>query len=337
MNCIFIRILRQLRHDKRSLGLIFLAPLLILSLIFLLLGDSSYIPVIAGKDLPAPLVNAFTSSDTPIVSLSPDVDIDTYLKEGNADAVLTYDSGGLHIRLLENVNVKASLISKAVSKALFSMNPSASMELSFVYGKADASMFDSLAYVLLGTLSFFFVFLFSGVSFIRERTTQTLERLMITPIKRYEVILGYTLAFGLLAAVQSVIIILFSHFVLGITFAGPVFYAIVTMILLAFTAVSLGAFFSIFANNEFQLLQFIPIVIVPQIFFSGIIPLDTIPFGLGRLCYIMPIYYGCKGLNDIQLKGAGLSQIAGYLLILLMYTIVFAFINTMALKKYRRL
>jgi len=75
---------------------------------------------------------------------------------------------------------------------------------------------------------------------------------------------------------------------------------ILIMILLAFTAVSTGTLISIFANNEFQVVQFIPIIIIPQIFFSGLIPIDTLPFHLEILSYIMPVYYGCTALHNVM-------------------------------------
>jgi ABC-2 type transport system permease protein len=94
---------------------------------------------------------------------------------------------------------------------------------------------------------------------------------------------------------------------------------------------------SIFANSEFQVLQFIPIVLVPQIFFSGLIPLDTIPYELGNICYITPIYYGCTAIKRVVIEGGGLGTMWSYILALLAYTAALCAINTIALKKYRKL
>ncbi|MDF2566932.1 MAG: transport system permease protein, partial [Oscillospiraceae bacterium] len=199
------------------------------------------------------------------------------------------------------------------------------------------TMFNSLGYVLLGILSFFFVFIISGISFVRERSSGTLERLMLTPISRLSVVAGYTVGFGIFAAIQSILIILYTKYALGITFEGPLLLAILIMILLAFTAVSMGALVSIFANSEFQVMQFIPVIIIPQMFFSGLIPIDTLPFGLGKLAYIMPVYYGCTALENVMIKGFGIEQIWQYLLILLAFILVLFIINTLALKKYRKI
>ena len=159
----------------------------------------------------------------------------------------------------------------------------------------------------------------------------------MTPIRRWEVVVGYTLGLGFLGAIQSTIIVLFTKYVLGIPFAGSIFYAILIMVAMSLTAVAIGAFVSIFSNNEFQIMQFIPVVIIPQMFFSGLISLDTIPLGLGKLAYIMPIFYGCDGLNKVLIRGNGFSDIFMDLVALTLVIILFSLINVIALKRYRKI
>lgn len=211
------------------------------------------------------------------------------------------------------------------------------MHTEFIYGDPDASFFDSFAYVLLAFLAFFFVFLLSGISFVRERTTGTLERLMMTPVKRWQVVVGYTAGFGLFAIVQSSLMMLFTTFVLGLEIAGSVWLALGVMVLIALVAVSLGTLASIFANNEFQLMQFIPIAVVPQMFFTGIIDPATFPYHLGVLAYTMPVYYGASALNAIINRGEGFGAIWTDVVALIGYVVVVSAINVLALKKYRRL
>ena len=160
---------------------------------------------------------------------------------------------------------------------------------------------------------------------------------MLTPVRRSEVALGYTIGFGIFAAIQSIIIIVYAQLVLGLHFNGSVMLAIVIMILLAFSAVATGTFVSIFANSEFQVVQFIPIIIIPQIFFSGMIPVDTLPYHLGLLSYIMPVYYGCAALKDVLLRGSGIDVIWPYLTVLVGFILALSVINTLALKKYRKI
>ena len=132
---------------------------------------------------------------------------------------------------------------------------------------------------------------------------------------------------------QSTLLILFAKYVLKLHFSGSVGTCVLIMILLSFSAVSFGTLLSIFAKNQFQMIQFIPIIIVPQIFFSGLIPLDTIPYGIGNLCYIFPVYYGCFALKEIIIYGYTISDILPYLGGLLAFTAVLFLLNVVALKK----
>ena len=338
MNSLILRIMKQMLNDKRSLVLILLAPILILSLVYLLLGDSTYTPkLMVDKTIPQAIVTELEKQDVVLTVLDSETDTQLELKDKTTDAVLTFGENGFVIKMLEADSTKTAAVTKAFKNAVAKINPAGSLTMVYLYGKADSSLFNSLGYMLLGVLSFFFVFIISGISFVRERTTGTLERLMITPIKRWGVVGGYTLGFGFFAAIQSILIILFTKYVLGMEFAGSLFLAILTMVLLAFTAVSAGALVSIFANSEFQVMQFIPIIIIPQIFFSGLISIDTLPFGLGRLAYIMPVYYGCTALENVLIKGFGIQEIGGYLCMLLVFIFVLFVLNTIMLKKYRKI
>ena len=366
MKGLVIRILRQMGNDRRTLALMIAAPILILSLLYLLLGEGSYTPRISvSNDFPPALLAELRNQEAEVTVLPDDMDkdidigtgaaadaseavdadavseenlyMDALLKDKTTDAVVIVDKDGMHIRMLESGSSKAASVTAALKNAAAAVSPASSMNLSFVYGHVDSTSFNSLGYVLLGVLSFFFVFIISGISFVRERETGTLERLMATPIRRLSVVGGYTVGFGILAAIQSVLMILYSRYVLGMEFEGPVWLAMLIMVLLAFTAVSLGAFVSIFANNEFQVMQFIPLVIVPQMFFSGLITIDTLPYGLGNISYLMPIFYGCSGLEKVMIKGFGFDGIWKELCMLMVFILVLFALNVLALKKYRKL
>lgn len=160
---------------------------------------------------------------------------------------------------------------------------------------------------------------------------------MISPIRRVSVVGGYTLGFGIFTVLQSVLMIAYSHYILKLDIAGSIPLAMLVMVLLAFSAVSSGALVSIFANNEFQVMQFIPIVVIPQYFFSGMIAIDTLPYGLGKLAYVMPVFYGCSALKEIIIKGYGLGEIGFEMSGLLLINVLLFVLNVFALKKYRQL
>lgn len=338
MASLIIRIVKQVLNDKRSLAIILVAPILMISLLYLLLGESSYKPTIGVKaDFKGAILKSLQEQDVKTVTLKEDEDVDLFLKDNKADAVVSMDKNGISMRMLEENSTKASKITDALKKAGEKVNPAVSMNMSFVYGKTDGTVFDSLGYMLIGFLSFFFVFIISGMSFVRERTTGTMERLMLTPVSRIGVVAGYAMGFGIFAVLQSTLLILFTKYVLHMQYAGSVLLAILVMVLLSFTAVLTGALVSIFANSEFQVMQFIPVVIVPQFFFSGLIPIDTLPFGLGKLAHFMPVYYGCMGLKGVIVKGSSIEEIGSFLSMLVVFIIILLAINTEALKKYRTL
>ena len=332
------RILGQIKNDKRSMGLLLFAPLLVLTLLYFILGDSNYVPQIAVYDMNEKFVTELEQNAN-VVELDEKPEAQDYLEENGVDALLWKDTAGTHIELLEQ-NSKSATALKAIqdtNKALQPASAQSELLISYVYETADDNQLDSLSYVFLGVISFFFVFILSGMSFVRERFGQTLERMLMTPISRMDVIGGYTLGYGLLSAIQSVVIILFAVYVLQLNVAGSVSLCILVMILMAFSAVSIGALVSIFANNELQMVQFIPVVLIPQIFFSGLIPIDTIPFGLGNLCYLTPIYYGCAALEKIMIQGKGFMEIWPWIAGSAAFIGVLFFVNVLALKKYRRL
>ncbi len=339
MISLMIRIWQQIRKDHRSLAMILFAPLLLLGLLYLLLGEPTYMPRLAVAGLPAPLVAALQDQPVLLTELAgrPDNDeIRRILTDGEADAVALAGGTGLEIRMYEADGYKSAEIMKVLRAAMTTLAPQASLILTTLYGDPDAPVFDGMGYIFLGILSFFFVYLIAGISFVRERTTGTLERLMMTPIHRWQVVGGYFLGFGLFAALQSVLVILFSHYVLGMTYLGPLPAAMLIMILLSLTAVSMGMVVSIFAGNEFQVVQTIPVIIVPQVFFTGLIPVDTLPFGLSHLAVLMPVFYGCRGLQAILVHGQGLDRIGRDLIALLVFIGVLFLTNILALKKYRR-
>lgn len=336
MLSIIIRILRQMKNDKRSLGLILFAPILVLTLLYYILGNSDYVPHIAAYNMQEQVVTELKNhAEVTILNEFPDKK--KYLEDHKKDAVLWMEKNDVHIILLEK-STKTTNALKAIQDTMKNIQPASTNQIiTYVYETSDDNQLDSLSYIFLGVISFFFVFILSGMSFVGERFGQTLERMLMTPLQRYEVIGGYTLGYGLLSALQSIIIILFSVYILKLHVEGSVFLCVIAMILVAFSAVSFGALLSIFANNELQMVQFIPIIIIPQIFYSGLIPIDTIPFGLGKLCYLTPIYYGCTSLEMIMIQGKGIEDIWPWLMGLIIFIIVLFGVNVIALKKYRRL
>jgi ABC-2 type transport system permease protein len=169
---------------------------------------------------------------------------------------------------------------------------------------------DRTSPALIATFVLFFTFLLTGVSFLRERAHGTLERLLITPVGSVEIILGYMFGFLLFAAIQALLLVLFTVLVLQINYLGSLWQVIALLMLLTFVAVGLGIFVSTFAHNEFQVVQFIPVVLAPQVFLSGIIlPVDQLPAFLEGVAYLLPLTYAVEALREMMLQGSNLSDV----------------------------
>jgi ABC-2 type transport system permease protein len=192
--------------------------------------------------------------------------------------------------------------------------------LSFSEKKA---VLDFAAPALVGALVMFFVFILTGVSFLRERTQGTLERLLATPVGRGDVLLGYLVGFLVFAAVQSLLVVLFLVLVLQISYQGVLWHIFLLVLVLATTSLNMGIFFSTFARNEFQVMQFIPLVIVPQLFLGGVlVPVEQMPGYLQAVSRVLPLTYAIRGLRDIMVRGQGLEGVATELGILAGFAIL---------------
>ena len=170
---------------------------------------------------------------------------------------------------------------------------------------------------LIGVFALFFVFLLTGVSFLRERSQGTLERLLTTPVGRADILAGYLLGFLLFAGIQSLVILLYTIFALRIEYEGSLWQIFVLLFVVTIVAVNLGIFISTFARNEFQVVQFIPIMLLPQIFLSGaVLPSEQLPGYFQAIGKVLPLTYAVDGLKALMLEGETLGGIAQELAVL---------------------
>ncbi|GGD04740.1 transport permease protein [Thalassobacillus devorans] len=332
------RILHQFRRDKRSMALMIVAPLFILTLMWLVLDGDSYSPDIAVVDIPEPIIEILEGQEAEIHVMAME-EAEKALKDEELDAMLTWDEAGFKV-LLEGSDPNAnSAVQKVLQQTMkeSSDKPVPQTKVEFLHGSENLNLFDNVGPVLIGFFVFFFVFIVGGVSFLRERTQGTLERLLATPLKRWEIVTGYLGGFGVFTVIQSIIIAAFSIYVLNIYMTGEFWYVMLITFLLAMAALSLGTLLSAYANNEFQMMQFIPLVIVPQVFFSGIFNLDTMQPWLRAIGKVMPLTYGGEALRDIMIRGEGIHGFLDEVYILIGFSVLFILLNILALKRHRKL
>ena len=160
--------------------------------------------------------------------------------------------------------------------------------------------FDALGPPLLALIPFIVMFLVTSVTTLRERTSGTLERLLAMPMGKGDFLLGYALSFGLMAAVQSVLAVVVCVWLLGMGVAGPVWMLVVVAVLDAVLGTALGLFVSAFARTEFQAVQFMPAVVIPQILLCGLfIPRDQMPMVLGAISDVLPLSYAVDAMQAV--------------------------------------
>lgn len=332
---IVVRILLQLKHDKRTMGLMIVAPILVLTLMSFIFNGNVYHPKIGIINAPILFVNRLEDKEAIVVRLDEN-NSEESLNLFEVDAVVDFKSGVPNIRLEGSDPAKNKSVLSLVQNIMHPV-PSFETDITYLYGYENMSSFDNFGPILIGFYVFFFVFLIAGVSFLSERNTGTLERTLASPIKRWEIVVGYLLGFGIFTIIQSALIAWYSIEVLDLMMVGSFALVLIITILTAMTALSIGTFISAFAENEMQMIQFIPIVIVPQVFFSGLFDLSTMTPLLQIVGRFTPLWYSADALRNIMIRGKGWSSIAFDVMILCIYCIFFIIANILALKKHRKI
>lgn len=310
------------------------APLLVLTLMWLVLDTETSAVKLAAVDVPAQVVESIETEGI-TVTVMDEAEAEEKLNEAEIGGVLQWEDGAPFVILEGSDPNTSGTIRSTLQKQLSEQN--ASMEWEYWNGSSELGLFDYVGPALIGFFVFFFVFIVGGVSFLRERTQGTLERLLASPVRRSEIVFGYLGGFGLFTVVQSIIIAAYSIYVLDVFMAGNFLYVLLVTILMALTALSLGTLVSTFAGNEFQMIQFIPLVIVPQVFFSGLFPTEGLAEWVQVVGNLMPLTYGAEALRDIMLRGSSFESFQVEVYILLGFTTLFTVLNIAALKKHRPL
>jgi ABC-2 type transport system permease protein len=198
----------------------------------------------------------------------------------------------------------------------------------------DKTVLDTASPAILATLIIFFGFLITGISFLRERTQGTLERMLVSPMSRMDIVAGYLLGLLLFALLQTLIMFFYMVYVLDINYMGDLWQILVFQILIGIVAVCMGTFFSAFARNEFQMIQFIPLIIVPQVFLSGLfIPVNQLPYVLEWISKFLPLTYGVEGIRALMQQGQSLPDIGFDIGILAAFALGFLILASLTLKQ----
>ena len=343
---IALRIVRQFLRDRRTLVLLFGAPLVVLTILNFVLNGSAAGATLGIVPPDGPSGSAVMSVLQSQVGGQPGLtvkqvarsDVDATLKSGGADGVLVFpaalgpDAPAPALRLEGSDPAVARQLRQLVAQLVATLDRAQQQQqsaapggvgslpatapgqpaltVSYLYGGPEYTQTDAFAPFLVGLFAFFFVFLLTSVAFLRERTQGTVERLMVSPLAKTELVLGYVVGFTLFALLQALLILLFVVGVLRVHYSGNLALLFLVTLALTIGGVNMGIFASAFARNELQAIQFVPLLLVPQVLLGGLFfPVATLPVVLKQLAYVMPLTYAGFALRGVMLKGFGFADV----------------------------
>ena len=351
------KVIKELIRDKRTLAMMFVAPVFIMWLMNLMFSASTTVNVkLATQDLPTGLITKMDELDH--------VDIETYqdldqakeaLANEKVDAVISYKDGEYQVDYANTDASKTSMIRQVLRTSIASEGtdqllsrikqalPQLKLDAkvpeikeSYQYGDKNTGFFARMIPILIGFVVFFFVFLISGMALLKERTSGTLDRLLATPVKRSEIVYGYMLSYGIIAIFQTAVVVLAAIWLLDVEVVGNILNVIIVNVVLALVALAFGILLSTLAKSEFQMMQFIPLVIMPQLFFSGIIPLSSMGEWAPTVGKFLPLTYSGDAISQIILYGHNLGDILPNLGVLMIFLIILTILNIVGLRRYRK-
>lgn len=360
------RIIAQFRRDHRTLALLFIAPIIIMTsfgYVFRSQEDDTVKVALVNEDTPpagqaslsAAVVDSLKSNDRLLLTPMSRDDAVKAVRDGTQKAALIFgpdftqhfatDHKGTLEIVVEGSNPSAAgsalglvgqavlgsapLLLKAALPAPLSAAAPSTLPLEItttrLYGSADLKMLDFFAPMFIAYIGFFLIFLLTSVSFLRERTQGTMERLAASPVTRLELVLGYMLGFAFFSVLQAIVLLLFTIYALQVQYTGSLLSIFVVILALVMGAVNLGIFLSAYAKNELQAVQFIPIVILPQVVLSGLLwPVQDMPGWLQAIANVMPLTYAINALTDIMIRGMSLASTWPQLLFLIGFAVAMA-------------
>jgi ABC-2 type transport system permease protein len=368
--------LRSLKHDRRTAGFLVLMPLFMIAIFgYTFGGELRNIDVIVvnldatPSDLSVSerIVSSLVEDETLRVAIAHGGDATTYsvarVHDGEAwaaivfgggftETVAAWASGGGGGTLPDaavvtiyldgtNPNI-AQAVTAAVRSAIqetltvgYNVTSPVEVQVDMVYGE-DAEFIDFFAPGVMGLAAMMATFMLSIISFVHERSTGTLDRLLTTPVTEGEIVAGYALAFGFVALVQSTVILTAALVLFGVQVQGSVLLVLLVILALGVGSQGMGFLLSSIARNEFQAIQFMPVILFPSILLAGVFwPLEAVPDLLRPVSYFIPLTYAVDGCRSVMIRGWGIEEVWLQLLILAAFAAAMLVLSAYSLKRRR--
>jgi ABC-2 type transport system permease protein len=195
-------------------------------------------------------------------------------------------------------------------------------------------VFSAMAPLLLGIIPFTMMFIVTSVAVLRERTSGTLERLLTSPASRLDIIFGYALSFALLAFIQAAIASFVTVGLLDVAIRSSEAALLLVAVLSGVLGMSFGLFFSSFAKNEFQAVQFMPAFVLPQLLIGGLfVPREAMSRLLELLSDVLPLTYIIEALKQVSLSVSWTSELTIDLLVIVGFIAMALTLGVLSLRK----
>ncbi|MEM2933786.1 MAG: ABC transporter permease [Halobacteria archaeon] len=356
---IAIRIFHQIQRDRRTVGLLVIAPFLLMVLFgWAFSGEIKNVKIGAVNldsgyqelNLPDEFIQEIARcEEVKLVYIASENEAIKAVKNGVISGAIVFEENFTkqamqreatrYTLYIDSSNTQvAQAAMKAVQDSISTVlarrtSSPLAMELNYIYGRGYEAI-DFVGPAIIGLVAFFFTFLITTVSFLRERTQGTMERLLASPVRKIEIILGYLMGFSFVAIVQSFVTLSVAIFLFQVAIEGSVFLVFLIVLIMATGALGLGIFASTLAKTEFQVIQFIPTIILPQLVLSGVWwPLESIPDFIRPISYLLPLTYSNIALREVMLKGSAIAVVWREISILIIFAITMVLLSTKAFKK----
>lgn len=367
--------LRALKHDRRTAGFLVFMPLFMIAIFgYTFGGDLEDVKVaIVNLDEGGPNgsvaahiieeLSLGTTLSLDIMEGATAVDAEEVVRDADAwaaivfprnftldadDAVESMLAGGLAAPSLVTVYVDATNPNMAqavlaellaatqnVLAADYGLIPPIVVGEERIYGE-NAEFIDFFAPGVMGLAAMMVTFMLSIISFVHERSTGTLDRLLATPVTEGEIVGGYALALGLVALAQSVVILVTAVLLFDVNVEGSILLVLVTILLLGIGSQGLGFLLSSIAKNEFQAVQFMPIILFPSILLAGVFwPIEAVPELLRPVSHFIPLTYAVEGCRSVMIRGWDIGGVWPQLLVLVGFAVATLVLSAYSLKRRR--
>jgi ABC-2 type transport system permease protein len=368
------RVFRDVANDKRSLGMLFLAPIFAMCVFGLAFSgdveDVNVIIVNQDQGFISTPGNTTYLSDTIISHLDTDVlNIENMsdpaaarnkVVNGQSSAVIIFPENFTQNALLKTrdpsypdnaqiiiqgddsiTNIKNAIlktVNQAISDTLEEegVEPALNVTSDPVYGK-DADFIDFFVPGILAFVVYLLTTILTLITFVGERVNGTLERVLASPVTEGELVTGYAITFGTLGIMQVGLLLCIAILVFNIIVVGNVLLAFLAVAILAVTCQALGILLSSLAKRPEQAIQFFPFVILPAFLLSGVFwPLQAIPSWLRPFSYLVPPTYAVDACRAVMLKGWGLDMIWPDIMALVIFAVLFLALAVFSLKRSKK-